>query len=155
MQAQQLAGIVRAIVSKAQQLKDKHTREFDAPANYACVFAQDRAEYRELCAAAEAMGTVILSTPTGAVFKITPLTTSAGKLDLLKIRIPDKTRPETGDADFTVRDYAEFKKSFLNQKGFSLIQKENMEMLELIDPAFNVRAYFSYPTLAETLKKPA
>jgi hypothetical protein len=40
---------------------------------------------------------------------------------------------------------------YLNQKRFKLIKRPEMEMIELADPLFDVRAYFSYPTLAETL----
>lgn len=98
------------------------------------------------------IGNVIKETPTGPLFHITPLNTVAGKLQLLKIRKPDATRPELGDADFTVTNYAEFKKKCLSQRGFKLIVRENFEMIELVDPQFNVRAYFSNPPLNEQLK---
>jgi len=72
---------------------------------------------------------------------------------LLKIRKPDPTRPELGDADFTVENYPEFKQRHLSKTGFSLIQKrKDFEMLELADPKFHVRAYFSNPPLDKQLK---
>jgi hypothetical protein len=94
---------------------------------------------------------VVEETSTGPLFHIQPLNTIAGKLRLLKIRKPDTTRLELGDADFTVSNYPEFKKKYLSQKGFSLIVRKNFEMIELVDPKFSVRAYFSNPPLDKQL----
>ena len=91
-------------------------------------------------------------TATGPVFFISPLSTSAGKLNILKIRKPDPNRPERGDADFTVPDFPAFKEKYLGKSGFSLIKRPTMEMVELSNPSFNVLAYYSYPTLAEVLQ---
>lgn len=121
------------------------------PVNYACIFAQNNKEYDELVAAARQIGKPIKDTPTGSLFHIRPIATIAGTLRLLKIRLPDPTRPERGDADFTVENYAAFKKKYLGQPGFSLIPREGFEMIELVDPAFDVRAYFSHPPLDEQL----
>lgn len=76
----------------------------------------------------------------------------SGTLPLLKIRQPDPTRPERGDADFTLSDYKAFKQWALVQPGFKVITRTNMEMIELMQPGYNVRVYFSYPTLVEVLK---
>jgi len=54
------------------------------------------------------LGTMIQKTEKGSLFKIFPIATIAGELQLLKIRNPDSTRPERGDADFTVFDYLSF-----------------------------------------------
>lgn len=63
---------------------------------------------------------------------------------LLKIRKPDPTRPERGDADFTLRDYNSFKEKYLKDaEHFKLIDRGNFEMIELKDPKFDVRSYFS------------
>jgi hypothetical protein len=100
---------------------------------------------------AEKIGKLIKDTPTGPLFNITPLDTKAGKLKLVKIRLPDETRLERGDADFTVRDYSAFKKDCLTKPGFKLISRDSSEMIELMDPNFNVRAYFSNPPLDRQL----
>ena len=68
-----------------------------------------------------------------------------GDLRLLKIRKPYPTHPERGNADFTVSDYQNFKKENLAKKNFKLIKREDFEMIELTDPDFNVRVYFSNP----------
>jgi hypothetical protein len=146
-----LQKLLREIVEQAQKLKDKHTEERAAKVNYACVFTQSQKEYDILTNSANKMGKVVKDTPTGPLFNITPLGTVAGKLRLVKIRLPDKTRPERGDADFTVHDYSAFKKACLAKPGFKLILRDTSEMIELIDPEFDVRAYFSNPPLDRQL----
>ncbi len=144
-------SIVKDIVSEAKDLKDEHTKEKNARVNYACIFCQDQIEWKEFLEKAKQIGKIIQETPTGPVFQIPPLDTVAGKLQLLKIRKPDPTRPKRGDADFTVSDYQRFKKKHLGKTGFSLIKKEKFEMIELVDKKYGVRCYFSHPTLGEVL----
>jgi hypothetical protein len=146
-----LKQLVEEIVNKANDLKNKHTSEKNAPVNYACIFCQSDEQYDSLVVLVQEIGKVVEETPTGPLFHIQPLNTIAGKLRLLKIRKPDATRLELGDADFTVSNYPEFKKKYLSQKGFSLIVRKNFEMIELVDPKFNVRAYFSNPPLDKQL----
>src|SRR5260370_27831312 len=88
----------------------------------------------------------------GAFCYLAPLANASGVRRLLKIRRPYPNRPVRGDADFTVADYAAFKREYLGRPGFGLIERPHMEMLELIDPSFNVLAYYSNPTLATVLK---
>ncbi len=147
----ELIPFIHSIVSKAKELKDKHTNETNARVNYCCIFSQSQKEYNELIKTVETMGKVTLETAMGPVFHIQPLETVAGTLKLLKIRKPDKTRPEQGDADFTVVNYPEFKKKYLGQDGFRLMDRPNFEMIELVDSDFDVRAYFSNIPLNEQL----
>jgi hypothetical protein len=151
MDVKNLRQFVQEIVKRANSLKDKHTSEKNASANYACIFCQSDEQYDSLVALAQEIGKVVEETPTGPLFHIQPLNTIAGKLQLLKIRKPDAARPELGDADFTITNYPEFKRKYLSQKGFSLIVRKNFEMIELVDPQFNVRAYFSNPPLNKQL----
>lgn len=95
------------------------------------------------------MGTILEETDKGPLFRITPLTTVAGNLKILKIRMPFANRPERGDADFTVHNFENFKKTYLSRPGFNLITKPSFEMVELLDPKFDVLAYFSHPPLDE------
>jgi len=147
-----LNSLIQEIVKQAFELKNKHTDAKDAPVNYACIFSQNKGQYEELIKTAEKVGAVVKHTSSGPLFQITPLVTISGKLRLLKIRVPDITRPEMGDADFTVENYLEFKKTVLLKKGFKLVPRENFEMIELMDSKFNVRVYFSHPPLDEQLK---
>lgn len=151
MNPEELKALVKEIVAEAQRLNVAHTDQPDAPVNYACIFAQSQNEYENLVNVARQLGPVATETASGPVFHIEPLATNAGTLQILKIRHPDPKRPERGDADFTVSDYSVFKNIHLDKPGFSLIKREHMEMIELIDLAFNVLAYYSNPTLAEVL----
>jgi hypothetical protein len=144
-----LKQFVKEIVKKSNDLRIKHTSE-QAVVNYACVFCQSDEQYEALVTDAKEFGKVIDETPTGPLFQI-ELETVVGKLRLLKIRKPDATRPELGDADFTVGNYDDFKKKYLSRKGFKLIERKDFEMIELIDNEFNVRAYFSSVPLVKQL----
>jgi hypothetical protein len=151
MQISELSKLVHEIVEQATALKNKHVNEPDAPVNYACVFAQSEIEYESLLDAAHEMGEVIMETPSGLLFRIEPMATAAGPLQLLKIRKPDPIRPERGDADFTIDDFEAFERDYLDLPNFSRMEKPTFYMIELTDPAFNVRAYFSNPPLDQQL----
>jgi hypothetical protein len=151
MEIDELKNLVQEIVAESRRLSAVHTSEQKAPVNYACIFTQSAAEYEEMIEAARKLGAVVQETTMGPVFYITPLSTVAGTLRLLKIRRPDPKRPERGYADFTVADYQKFKKTHLNKPGFSIIKRKEMEMIELIDPSYNVIAYYSHPTLTTIL----
>ena len=104
---------------------------------------QSQKEYLELIKQASNIGKIVDETKTGPVFKFKiPFQTITGKAKVLKIRIPDKTRPERGDVDFNT-NYESFKKKYLSNKNFSLIKRERFEMLELKDSSFDVLVYFS------------
>ena len=147
MNKEDLKFMVKNIVEHASTLKNKHTDAKDAPVNYACIFSQNKDEYEELLEVTGNIGKMIMKTPMGKLFHIEPISTSSGDLKLLRIRIPDITRPERGDADFTIRNFPEFEKKYLHKQGFKRMDKENFYMIELMDPEFDVRAYFSNPPL--------
>ncbi len=138
---------IQRIVKESCELKNEFTDQQNAVVNYACIFCQNQKEYDKFLSLARQIGKIIEETPTGPLFHIKDLETVSGKLKLLKIRKPDKTRPEKGDADFTIFNYPDFKVKYLNKPGFSLIQKEKFEMIELVNPKFNTRVYFSNPPL--------
>ena len=151
MDENELKQFIQEIVKKANDLKNRHTSEENAPVNYACIFCQNDEQYNNTISILQRIGSLVEETPTGPIFRIQPLDTIAGDIQLLKIRKPDPTRPELGDADFTVSDYPEFKKKYLSQEGFKLIVRKDFEMIELVDPKFDVRVYFSNPTLEKQL----
>ena len=154
MTTSELQELVQDIVKQASNLKDKHANQKDAPVHYVAIFAQTKKEYEDLLNIAKQIGNVLKDTPTGPVFKIEPIDTIAGSLRILKIRILDPTWPERGDADFAAKDYQNFKTRYSPKAGFKLIQRETFEMIELIDPAFNVRVYFSNPPVESQYKLP-
>jgi hypothetical protein len=145
MTKEELRELAKDIVKQACELKDKHTNQKDAPVHYCCIFSQSEKEYKELLEVANKNGKVIEETLMGPLFQIEPFVTVSGLLRILKIRRPDPTRPERGDADFAVKDYDEFKEKYLSESGFNVIERDTFEMIEIMDPAFNVRVYFSNP----------
>ncbi|MFH1510670.1 MAG: hypothetical protein ABIF10_03180 [Candidatus Woesearchaeota archaeon] len=153
MKVEDLKKLVQGIVTEAHRLSATHTSEKQAPVNYACVFTHSDSEYEEMVKLAGQLGRVVQETRMGPVFHISPILTVAGELRLLKIRRPDVKRPERGDADFTVANYKTFKETYLSRPGFGIIKRVDMEMIELIDPSYNVIAYYSHPTLATVLNQ--
>ncbi len=151
MNYEDLKNKVKSIIQKATALKHKHIDDKNTPVNYACIFSQSKEEYEELLKVAQKIGKIIKETPTGLLFHIEPLETVSGFLKLLKIRIPDSTRPELGDADFTISNFPEFEKKYLSKPGFKIMKKPDFYMIELIDSNLDVRAYFSNPPLDEQL----
>ncbi|NTW89538.1 MAG: hypothetical protein HGB37_01315 [Candidatus Moranbacteria bacterium] len=146
-----LISLVQEIVKDAVRLKDAYTDLRDVTVGYACVFAHGDAEYAELRKAAESMGQEIKSTPTGSVFLVQPMPTVAGSLRVLKIRIPDETRTERGDADFNVPDYQKFRIAVMGTPGFTIIPRADCEMIELMESGADVRVYFSDPPVEKQL----
>ncbi|MFA5095185.1 MAG: hypothetical protein WC447_00775 [Candidatus Paceibacterota bacterium] len=143
--------LIQNIVRDAEILKDKYTDQKNIPVNYTCIFCQSEEEYYKFQKETHRLGTVIEKRPNSLLFKISPIETVAGKLQLLRIRQPDPTKPERGDADFTVSNYPSFKEKYLKKPGFSLIPRDNFEMIELYKKGENVRVYFSYPPLDKQL----
>ncbi len=89
-------NLITEIVKQSCELKNKYTTEVNALVNYACIFSHSEDEYQELIDQARVIGNVIKETPSGLLFHIRPIKTISGQLELLKIRIPDETRPERG-----------------------------------------------------------
>lgn len=143
--------IISYLIQECVKLKDKHTQDKDLIADYVCIFSHSQHEYNKLIKTAEQIGKLASETPTGPVYTfINPPETIAGKPKLLRIRKPDTTRPQRGDVDFNT-NYEEFKKKYLDNKRFTLIKRENFEMIELKDSAFDVLVYFSSSPLSKQL----
>ncbi|MFA6322039.1 MAG: hypothetical protein WCX71_01010 [Candidatus Buchananbacteria bacterium] len=140
--------IVQEILIRAMALKDKYTNEREATAAWICIFSQNDKEYQELLTEAQKLGDVFETDLSGTKLLLDepPMGSNAR---ILKIRKPDPKKPEKGDVDFTVSNYANFKKEYQNKKNFKLIQRDSFEMLELTEPGATVRAYFSNPPIEE------
>ena len=143
MSSKDFLQLLLSIVEKCVTLRNFYVQEKDLIIDYICLFSHSSEEYDEFVKQASSLGTIIDKTKTGPVFKFnTPLPTAAGYPKVLKIRIPDATKPQLGDVDFNT-DYPTFKEKYMSKKGFSLIQREKFEMMELKDETFNVLVYFS------------
>jgi len=140
-----LLPLAKQIVAEANRMRNKHSQHFTGHVGYCAIFAQSHEEYIALDSAAKSLGKIAQDTPTGFTYLVPGIETDAGLLRILKIRKPDVTRKERGDADFSLLDYQAFKDDVIGKQGFSLIVRPKTEMIELIDSDFNVRAYFSNP----------
>ncbi|MBI3888143.1 hypothetical protein HY310_03705 [Candidatus Microgenomates bacterium] len=135
--------IINYIILKCVDLKNKYVSEKNLDADYICIFSQSEAEYQDLVKQAATIGEIVDETKTGPLFKfIYPPQTIAGKPKVLKIRIPDPTKKQRGDVDFTT-NYQDFKDKYFDDDKFKLIVREKFEMLELADQEFDVLVYFS------------
>lgn len=152
MDITELENRIKDIVAQSIKLKNKYTDQINAPIGYVCIFAQSKDEYEELESTVKAIGRLISETKTGNLYQIPEMDTDSGRLKILKLRIPDVTRPELGDSDFNSNNYEEFKKEYLRKEGFKLIERENFEMIELMSSEFNVRVYFSNPPVEKQYK---
>ena len=151
MELEELKNIVKDIVKNATLLKDKYTDQKEAPVSYVAIFCQNNQEFEGFTQIVKTFSKVINETPTGFHYRIPPLATVSGPFKILKIRIPDITRPERGDADYNVDNYEEFKKKHLPLKGFKLIERPDHEMVELMENGADVRVYFSNPHVDKLL----
>jgi hypothetical protein len=147
-----LIKIIQYIVSCSVDLRNKYTDEKNAPVEFVCVFCQNENEYKHFTNSAETLGEIIEDTKSGFTYLLNnPIMTIAGPLRLLKIRKPEISRPERGDADFNT-DYENFKRKYQNNPNFELIKRETFEMLRLSDPESDVMACFSSIPKSKILK---
>jgi len=144
--------LIQKNVSDAEKLKDKYTDERNIPVYYACIFCQSDEEHDFFIAEARKVGKAVEERPNSLLFKISPIETIAGELELLRIRQPDASKHERGDADFVVRNYEKFKEKYLKEPGFILIPRGDSEMIELSKAGEDVRVYFSAPALVSRLQ---
>lgn len=134
---------VNYIVRRSAELKNKYTDASSASVEFACVFCQNKKEYKQFTDSIETLGKVVEKTQSGFTYLLDEsIETIAGRLKLVKIRKPDAIRPERGDADFNI-NYEEFKKKYQDNSKFELIKRDTFEMLRLVDPDFDVMACFS------------
>ena len=144
MNINNLYDLVKDIVKKANELKNKYTKETEAKVNYACIFCKNEEEFNNYIELLKNSGSIIIrDTYSGPLFKLDGINTVSGRLKLLKIRKYDEKHNDLGDADFTVSDYNVFKKKYINNSNFKLINGNGYEMIELTEDNYDVRCYFS------------
>ncbi len=144
-----LKSTIRQIAKDAQALKDEFVNEQEAQISECCVFCKDNREYRELIEAICPTGRIAKETPSGPVYIVPDIVTSAGLVHIVKIRLPDPTRLERGYADFTAKDYQALKEHCSNKAECKVIQREEFEMIELMADGHDVRIYFSNPPVTQ------
>jgi len=115
------------------------------------IFPKDKNEKEKLTKEIQKISKKISSTNTGNIYYLdNSILTKFGPLSLIKIRIVDKNKTQRGAPDFKVKNYSNFKKKYLNKKGFKLIIRKDYEMLEF--QGKNLLIYFPNETLSESLE---
>jgi hypothetical protein len=140
---------IQDIAAAARELMDRSTGGVAASASYVCIVCQNDGQFADVCEAASKRGAVIMSTPSGPIFEIAPLPSAAGEVRILKVRRFDSARPEVGDADFDLSDYAEFKRTHLGRPGFTLVPGDGHERIKLAEIGTDVHVFFSSPTISQ------
>lgn len=131
----------------------KNADENNAVIDYVAIFSKDENEFKNLELVAETLGEEVdkENVKTGRAFLLNePLKTSAGNLSLIKVRIPDATRPQRGAPDFKIQNYQQFKEKNLQSSGnFTLMTRKDYEMIEI--KGVDVLVYVPSKTLSERM----
>lgn len=143
--------VVKRIISEGTNLKDKYADDIPMKLDYVCIFCQTEEELNKFTEEAVGLGEVGMDTPTGKVYVFEEKYPDDNGTKILKVRTPDVTRKERGDVDFFIEDYDKYKQDLLKPPIAKLIERENMEMVELWDKDFDARVYFSKPPISKDL----
>lgn len=142
MDEKQLFKIIDHIADEGLKAIKKHIKQ-KLPIDYVGIFSKNQQEYNELIELLDKLGKRRILYEKGITFLLhKPYETKAGKLNLIKIRIPDKQKPQRGAPDFRIKNYKRFKQKYLKRKNFNLIVRKEYEMLELKDKNFDILVYF-------------
>jgi hypothetical protein len=153
MKIEELKKIVTYLVKQGLDAIKNNTDENQAIIDYVSIFSKDDDEFKNLELVAETMGVQVdkENIKTGKTYLLNePIKTAAGELKLLKIRIPDATRPQRGAPDFKIPDYVLFKEKYLQTSGnFTLMTRKDYEMIEI--KGVDVLVYVPSKTLSERM----
>ena len=145
MLSEQRQSIFVDIISEATEMVFTHVDRNDLTGvvDYASIYAQSPEEFSEIAAELQQNGSVVIERPSGNYYMLNePLETPAGVIRHCRVRLFDTDHPERGYADFEVTNYSAFKEKYSSKPYFSVLNSDK-EMIELRDPAYNVRAYFT------------
>lgn len=103
--------------------------------DYVAVFAKHEDEFQLINSFVQSLGREVDTgnTKTGPTYLLSkPIETSAGIPRFVKVRKPDRVRPQRGAPDFTVPDYQAFKEKYIRSSGnFTLVLRKDFEMVEI------------------------
>jgi len=153
MNNEELKKIVTYLVKQGLDTIENNTDENQAVIDYVSIFSKDDNEFKNLELVAETMGVQVdkENIKTGKTYLLNePIETPAGNLKLVKIRIPDATRPQRGAPDFKIQNYQQFKEKYLQSSGnFTLMTRKDYEMIEI--KGVDVLVYVPSKTLGERM----
>lgn len=154
MNKNEFENIINYIIKQGMEALG-NTDEKDAAVDYVAIFSKDDQEFDNLISVAENLGeeTDKETAGTGKTFLLNePIETSAGSLSLIKVRLPDATRPQRGAPDFKIQNYIQFKDKYLQSSGnFTLMVRKDYEMIEI--KGVDVLVYVPSKTVSERTQK--
>ena len=138
----ELRKAIDYVAKKTTELSRKFTAN-EYPINYLTIFSHYADEFENIEKILFTMGKQVGENNGPFIQLNEPIQLSNGKLEKIRIRQPDPYRMQVGCNDFTVPDYAAFKEKYVtnNPQHFRVIQRPKFEMIELLDPDFDVLAY--------------
>ena len=152
MDKKEFEKIINYIVEQGVETL-KSTDGKDAVIDYAAIFSKDEREFNSLMLVAETLGEEIdkETAKTGRTFLLNEaMETSAGKLSLIKVRLPDPARPQRGAPDFKITNYEQFKEIYLQSSGnFTLMIRKDYEMIEI--KGIDVLIYIPSKTVSDRM----
>lgn len=132
MKERDFISILEHIVSKGIEAIKSNTECDYLPLDYVAVFSKDEKEFDDLKNFVSRTGTLNDNGKTGETYVLKkPIDVFGHPLKVIKVRKPDLTRPYRGGPDFRVPDYASFKEKYIKGRNFSLMIRDNFEMMEL------------------------
>ena len=154
MDKKEFEKIINYIVEQGMEVL-KNTDEKDTAVDYVAIFSKNDQEFNNLMLIAETLGKEIdkETAKTGRTFLLNEsMETSAGSLSLIKVRLPDATRPQRGAPDFKIKNYIQFKDKYLQSSGnFTLMVRKDYEMIEI--KGVDVLVYIPNKTVSERMQK--
>jgi hypothetical protein len=150
MDKNEFEKIINYIIEQGREAL-KNTDGKEAAIDYVAIFSKDDQEFNSLILITETLGEEIdkETAKTGKTFLLNePMETSAGSLSLIKVRLPDATRPQRGAPDFKIQNYIQFKDKYLQSSGdFTLMIRKDYEMIEI--KGVDVLVYIPNKTVSE------
>ena len=130
-------------VAKQTTLLCKKITGNEYPIRYLTIFSHYAEEFSDLRQIVESLGQIVDANNGYAVKLKNPIQLANGELEKIRIRKPDRERPQVGCNDFAIPDYELFKKTQLlnHPNNLRLIERPGYEMIEFFDPEFDILAY--------------
>lgn len=139
---EQLIETVQYIAAQTETLCNRIIGK-ELPIHSLTVFAHDQEEYANLTSILSELGSPYNENNGPRVILHTPIKVGNNAITHLRIRKPDTERPHVGCNDFDIKNYSDFKESYLSlyPENLRLVSRPTYEMIEFFDPESNVLAY--------------
>jgi len=138
----QLREAIIYVAEKTSELSKKTIGKV-LPIKSLTIFSHYPDEFEKLSEMAKTIGDFVNENNGPRVALREPIKVGENTIIHLRIRKPDPYRMQVGCNDFEVEDYNTFKNEYLSKypNNLRLIERKDYEMIEFLDPDFDVLAY--------------